>query len=611
MLKAVAASSRIVVRLVPALAFIACGSDEPQVPTILAPVSAAALPGTAGAPLSTIPSVTLKDQNGKGIANVWVKWTPSAGKVVNDSSKTDVNGSATSGTWTLGTVAGTQTLNAAASGLPVATISADAKAGPVSALDLLTPAATGLVGTDVATPPSVRAVDQHGNPVEGASVLFAVTSGAGSITGAQQTTNASGVATVGSWKLGTLSGTQALRADVVSTGANAFMFANALAAPASEILIIDGNAQIGQANKRLCTSPVIAVRDIFGNGVGQVRVTFTPASGSGSVTGGSVLSRTENGYAALGAWNLGSSATQTLLVTSSAIPGKSLTITATVGPDAGFSICARFLGEGGTPRQRQAITTAVARWQRVIVGHVQNSPLIESANRCFPGQPAINEVVEDLLLFVQLAPIDGPRAIIGQAAPCAVHLPSALTLMGFLQLDVADLDLMLSEGTLDNVVTHEIGHILGVGTLWNFRRMLLSGAGTPDPFFLGATARDQFALLLSSYSGTPVPVENTGAAGTRDAHWRRTIFNTELMQGFSAQNMPMSRVTVGSLADMGYTVDLSKADAFSFVSAARSSLGPSGAELVNDVADTDIWGVETGGRRELVTPARNPLKRRF
>ncbi len=83
------------------------------------------------------------------------------------------------------------------------------------------------------------------------------------------------------------------------------------------------------------------------------------------------------------------------------------------------------------------------------------------------------------------------------------------------------------------------------------------------------------------------------------------------MQGFSAQNMPMSRVTVGSLADMGYTVDLSKADAFSFVSAARSSLGPSGAELVNDVADTDIWGVETGGRRELVTPARNPLKRRF
>src|SRR5258706_8908663 len=60
-----------------------------------------------------------------------------------------------------------------------------------------------VVNTTVATAPSALVTDQFGNPVSGTSVTFAIGSGGGSLTGGSQTTNASGIATVGSWKLGT------------------------------------------------------------------------------------------------------------------------------------------------------------------------------------------------------------------------------------------------------------------------------------------------------------------------------------------------------------------------------------------------------------------------
>src|SRR5205823_6685931 len=67
-------------------------------------------------------------------------------------------------------------------------------------------------GTVVPVPPSVIVKDGSGNPVADVAVTFAVASGSGSITGASQTTNASGIATVGSWTLGTTAGTNTLTA---------------------------------------------------------------------------------------------------------------------------------------------------------------------------------------------------------------------------------------------------------------------------------------------------------------------------------------------------------------------------------------------------------------
>ena len=67
-------------------------------------------------------------------------------------------------------------------------------------------------GAAVSVAPSVIAKDAKGRPVPGVSVTFAVATGGGSVTGAAAKTNASGVATVGSWKLGAVAGANTLTA---------------------------------------------------------------------------------------------------------------------------------------------------------------------------------------------------------------------------------------------------------------------------------------------------------------------------------------------------------------------------------------------------------------
>ena len=57
-------------------------------------------------------------------------------------------------------------------------------------------------GQEVPTPPAVRVLDAENNPVAGVRVRFQAASGSGSITGELQTTDASGVARVGSWRVG-------------------------------------------------------------------------------------------------------------------------------------------------------------------------------------------------------------------------------------------------------------------------------------------------------------------------------------------------------------------------------------------------------------------------
>jgi hypothetical protein len=589
------------------LSAVACGSDDPTVPTAVRSTTPT-VTGTVGAAVTTIPSVTVTDQRGNALGGVWVRWTTDAGKVTLDSSQTDASGIATAGGWTLGTVAGLQTLSAKAAGLGTVTIVADAKPGAVRVLMQQSAITSAMVTTALTVPPSVRASDQYGNPVPNVPVVFSTVSG-GTITGAQQTTNSAGVAAVGSWTLGTQAGLQTLRVD--ATGASGIVSANATSAAAAEMILMQPAAATGSANRAICTTPIIQIRDQYGNGVGKVPVSFAPTAGSGTVSSGTVNTDDGSGFATVATWTLGASATQSLVITSPVLPGKQVTVTATLTPPMAFNICARFVGDGGTERQREAVTKAIARWQRVITGPTRISRLTAAANECDAGVPnfAVDEDVTDLLIYVKLEPIDGPNGAIAQAGPCYIH-NNDLALMGFMQFDTADLDLMLTAGVMDNVVLHEMGHILGIGTLWNFRsHQLLTGRGTANVYFTGAAARTQFALLASPFTGDPVPVENcvgiSGCgSGTRDSHWRKSVFGTELMQGYVNTSMPMSRVTVASLADLGYDVNIAESDPFSFTASVFAEVSPFATSfpqaLSDDVANTPLWRVQRDGSRQKV-----------
>jgi hypothetical protein len=284
-------------------------------------------------------------------------------------------------------------------------------------------------------------------------------------------------------------------------------------------------------------------------------------------------------------------------------------------PPVRFDVQIRFIGEGGTERHREAFTKAAARWREVIVADIGNTLLNVPAGECQPWIPAVSETINDLLVFVRIAAIDGPGKIVGQASPCYVNSENKLPIMGFFELDEDDLESMTSRGLLDDVVLHELGHVLGIGTLWNHRRTLLTNSGGDDPFFNGINARSAFESVGgTAYTGEPVPVENTGARGTRDAHWRRSVFGLELMQGFAQPGgMPMSRVTIASLADLGYTVSFARADGFLLFPGMGSTtadhggsndsgaIPPGAIALGDDIARAPLYEVNPGtGSRRLV-----------
>src|SRR5207247_829598 len=142
--------------------------------------------------------------------------------------------------------------------------------------------------------------DQFNNPVANVAVTFAVVSGGGSVTGASQLTNASGLATLGSWTLGTSAGTNTLTATTSGLSPVAFT-ATGTTGGASSLSITAGDNQSAPVVSLLDALPVLLVRDQFNNPVADVAVTFAVASGGGSVTGASQLTNA-NGLATLGSW---------------------------------------------------------------------------------------------------------------------------------------------------------------------------------------------------------------------------------------------------------------------------------------------------------------------
>jgi hypothetical protein len=152
-----------------------------------------------------------------------------------------------------------------------------------------------------------------------------------------------------------------------------------------------------------------------------------------------------------------------------------------------------------------------------------------------------------------------------------------------MQFDSADMAMMEHNGSLLKVVVHEMAHVLGIGTLWDMMG-LLSGTSTNNPVYIGANATAAYNQIFGLNS-TSVPVENTGGPGTRLGHWRESIFTNEVMTGWvNSGAMPISRITIGSMADMGYQVNYAAADVYtpgsSAISLAAAASTGSGSSLV-------------------------------
>jgi hypothetical protein len=219
----------------------------------------------------------------------------------------------------------------------------------------------------------------------------------------------------------------------------------------------------------------------------------------------------------------------------------------------GYAIELRFL-DGLTSGQQALFETAASRWRAVIEN---NQPPLQ----------VLTDIIAGLLIEARGVEIDGAGTIAGHGQPTVFRPQSLIPAKGRLEFDLTDLEWLEREGLLVDAVAHEIGHVLGIGTLWT-RLNLLVGSGSPNPGFIGVRARREFAALLGHEAVPQVPVENSGGLGTIGTHWREQIFGNEMMTGFiTAQENPLSRVTLGCLQDLGYSVFMEAADAYVLPSA--------------------------------------------
>ena len=202
------------------------------------------------------------------------------------------------------------------------------------------------VNTAVLTPPSVVVRDVSGNPVSGVSVTFAVVSGGGSVVPVTPaTTNASGIASLTSWTLGTVAGANSVTATSGTlVGSPVTFTATATAGAATQLLMATQPSPTAQSGVPLTTQPAVRLADAFGNLVASNGVGVTAGFGSGTGTlGGTLTANTVAGIATFANLSIaGASGAYTLRFTSGALTAAtSNTITLTAGTAARLAIVAQ------------------------------------------------------------------------------------------------------------------------------------------------------------------------------------------------------------------------------------------------------------------------------
>jgi hypothetical protein len=402
---------------------------------------------------------------------------------------------------------------------------------------------------------TVRAEDADGNPVADAQVRFFVPLGSsGSIDPTVVRTNADGIAISDTWVLGTKSGEQHVRVHVQDI---ATVF-TAVATPDVPIGLVTyaGDRQVTLAATPVRVPPAVRVIDRHGNGVPGIPINFVAQA---STIANQEVTSDSAGIAEATGWTPAGVADMSLVASSGALAAASAMFSARVVPEL-FGIEFRTLGSI-PPRLAQALERAAARWMSVIGTHTGTSQVTLGAGACGPTSPSVSETMRDVVVFVRVTPIDGQGDILASALPCALHEESNLPVVARITFDSSDVAQYITNDWVDLITTHELGHALGFGTVWEQRGLVVNG-GTANPTFKGASAAREYGFAFGGSSAV-VPVENTGGAGTANRHWRASVFPTETMNGFiDSRTAPLSRITIGAMEDVGYQVRYDAADVY-------------------------------------------------
>ncbi|HEX9892784.1 MAG TPA: Ig-like domain-containing protein, partial [Gemmatimonadales bacterium] len=574
-------------------------------PALLLPVAGNTQFAVVGRPVPIKPRVRLTDAFGNPIAGRSITFTvTTGGGTITDSVQTtNASGEVELGSWTLGPGAGNNRLRAFLESINTELL---AIGTPASVVVFQGNSQTVNAGTQVPVKPAVLALGPDGEALADVAIVFQVDAGGGQITGPSQTTDAQGIARLGNWILGTTAGENRVSATTFGLAAVSFT-ATGIAANPAVVTAATPTSITGLVGNFLSSNPAVRVTDGSGNPVAAVPVTFEVVTGGGVVASAGFeaafgllaaagATTDFDGRAQLGAWRLGSTpGDQSVRVNVGSLPPMTFTATAEPVPVGTYQIEVRFTGTQPSAAQQNAFTSAAARWQELVLNDLPDETFNEPATSC---SPELNEVIDDLVIFAELTTIDGLGGVLGSAGPCWIRDETGLTVVGRMRFDTADLASLETSGHLGEVILHEMGHVVGFGTLWSLLG-LIEGAGGGDPTFVGSSSRSAWVAASQSlgFVGNIVPVENSGGPGTRDGHWRETVARNELMTGFINNGTnPLSAFSVASFRDMGYVVNDAASDQFILT---QLLLGTPAAQLQIREAPLagPIYVIDRAGRR--------------
>lgn len=223
-----------------------------------------------------------------------------------------------------------------------------------------------------------------------------------------------------------------------------------------------------------------------------------------------------------------------------------------------FNIELEFVGSGWTEELYGYATSMAELYSYFITGDEANILLEETSGRGKNRTTTIYDI-DDIYVALTIENIDGVGGTLGYAGPEYARYidtdddgkPDTFDTVtkGGLTLDSEDLS-TINPGLIDDIIFHEIGHIIGFGTMFSYQDLVTGNE------FTGENANMAYqAAYATSAPLAPLLLEDGGGNGTAGGHWEEqtgTLQGDEIMTGYiNAQNW-LSTVTIASYQDLGY-----------------------------------------------------------
>jgi hypothetical protein len=220
--------------------------------------------------------------------------------------------------------------------------------------------------------------------------------------------------------------------------------------------------------------------------------------------------------------------------------------TALTGPASQFKITLELdLASEGIAKY---FTSAKNKWESIVVGDLpdvsaRNVAQFDTRFTCHGHFPKGG--IDDLYVCGQETSIDGVGKILGRAGPTFLRAGSFLPVAGIMIFDSSDVTQLGKR--IEDVILHELGHVLGIGSLWNRTGTVVNG-------------------VYEGSNGIRVWQEDWRCVGTppvEDMHFLSSCFLNELMTGSfdrGFQTSPLSMMSIASLEDVGLKADYRNAE---------------------------------------------------